>query len=436
MCEKTQKIDDLQNLTSGNFAQVMRIRGCLSTEQLRTALDGIRGRHPRMLQRVSKDNSLHELPLEKAPIFPLQVLTDCKDDDWADVVSKELFKTFPIDGPFARFVCCKRDGFSDLIIICDHIILDGMSGVYALRDVLHLLSSQEKNLPPLPIPPNIITLLPREITHNFITSLDIWLKISLVRVYLSLKRLLNIKSTPLAEEQSLSKTICILTRSLSVSQTSALAAYARAENTSLHAAICVAWLKTYAMMLKDRKSWVRTVSSPVSLRERLSQQVEDTAGFYMTTVNTSVDCSPERNFWQVAREFKEKLNCAISGRKLLQDALLFQRFISQFRGQVLQVFQDVNIVNYDFSITNLGKLDFPTPKNGSLEVNAFYNLVNTSDGEMTVSVNSLGGKLNFALLYRRAKMDSAQAEQLMERVVELLCSESNIKDLYASNCLN
>ena len=77
-------------------------------------------------------------------------------------------------------------------------------------------------------------------------------------------------------------------------------------------------------------------------------------------------------------------------------------------------------VNYDFSITNLGRVALPE-RCGALQVEAFYGpLVNSSEHERTVGVSTLGGQLGMVYTFRRSKMEPARAKELLERVVALL----------------
>ena len=68
-------------------------------------------------------------------------------------------------------------------------------------------------------------------------------------------------------------------------------------------------------------------------------------------------------------------------------------------------------MRYDFSVTNLGRVDLPI-KAGRFELEAFTNLVNASEYERTICVNTFNGKFTTTLLFRESKMDLPCAEKL------------------------
>jgi hypothetical protein len=76
-------------------------------------------------------------------------------------------------------------------------------------------------------------------------------------------------------------------------------------------------------------------------------------------------------------------------------------------------------VKYDFSITNLGRLDFPGEV-GPLQIESVYNLVNSSEHESTVGVNTFGGRMTLILIFRESKMTPQAGEQLMADALQQL----------------
>jgi len=430
--QQTDNTDDFRQTMSANFALMARIRGDFSVEQLNGALERIRGRHPVLFQKMPKDGSSPvELNLDATPIFPLEVLKDCGETDWIEIASAELQRPFPPDGPFARFTLLRLDGCSDLVASFHHWGCDGMSGVYVIRDILRLLGEPAAELPPAPFPVDISTLIPKAVTQKLQTRLRVWAAVAKLRMFLFLKHLRKPGQPEKAvtprelsqEELALRMQVCILPHSLSAAQTAALVARCRAERTSVHAAICVAWLTAFAQMLEGRQSWTRTASSPVNIRQRLTPPIGDTSGPYLAIVETEVNCAPGRDFWQVSREFKNRLNRDSDDARIFLKQLKISSIIAQFpRPESYEAIGRLfrGRMKYDFSITNLGQLDFPA-QFGPLHIDAFYGpLVNSGERERTVGVSTLAGKMTLTLLFRRSRMDPARAEQLMERAIGLL----------------
>jgi hypothetical protein len=167
---------------------------------------------------------------------------------------------------------------------------------------------------------------------------------------------------------------------------------------------------------------VRTASSPVSVRNRLTEPVPETCGGYICIVETSIDCAPVRDFWQVAREFKRRLTEGTADHRLFVQELTMSKIETSFpKSQLYEAFTTYfSGADYDFSITNLGQVAIPTAA-GPLTVEAFHGpLVNSMENERTVGVSTFAGRLSFALLFRRSALDPAWAAQLLERAVASL----------------
>ncbi len=409
-----------------NFVMQARIRGEFSAEQLQEALLRLRPRHSQLIPAAAEADPA-------VSRFGLRVLSGCKDDDWTSVVKEELRTPFPDDpGPFARFTLLRMGECSDLVGTFHHGRCDGMSGVYVLRDVLRLLGEPSVALPALPPPPDFLAVIPAAVKENPLTRLQLEIKILQLRLAFMIRQMRKRPSpetsTPASPagkpEPGLppSQRFCIRTAALTEAQTATLAARCKSEGTTVHAAVCAAWLRAFAGMQNGRNGWSRGASSPVNLRQRTTPPVADTAGMFMAMVETRIDCSPQRDFWRTARQFKRKLTRASSDKNLFMFPLLLRKIFSRLPpGQLKEIipFFFDRPVKYDFSITNLGRLDIPA-RIGGLTVTAFHNLVNSSEHERTVGVNSLDGRMTFSFTFRESKMDPQEAENLLQSAIRLL----------------
>jgi len=142
-----------------------------------------------------------------------------------------------------------------------------------------------------------------------------------------------------------------------------------------------------------------------------------------------VNCSPQRDFWQVAREFKQKLSRASADDRVFFMQLMMRGIDAMFRGP--RAFGAMGSLfsgqpEYDYSITNLGLLDFPA-QNGPLHVEAFYGpLVNSSPYERTVGVSTLAGQISLSFLFRKSTMDPTSGQALMDRAIGLLIRAAGV----------
>ena len=295
-----------------------------------------------------------------------------------------------------------------------------------MRDALRQLGAPDIALPAIPSHPNTQTLIPLSVRESPRVRRQVKWFLNAVRLGLFFRRLRarffpapgrnRPEENMAAEGLPPSQRICILTETMTTEQTAALVARCKAEGTSVHAAICVAWLRAFAIQLEGRKSWVRSVSSPISLRDRLS--IPETSGLYLATAVTKLDCASRRDFWQAAREFKRKMNQSSTDENLFIFPLMIAAVFSQIPERNLKEILTTLFnrpVKYDFSVTNLGRVDLPVNA-GKFVVEAFYNLVNTSEHERTICVNTFNGRLTYSYLFRESKMNPSKAQSLKDLV--------------------
>ena len=398
-----------------NHAMRVRLRGSITLADLQAALDGLRARHPALI-----DADAH---------FPLQETTGCTGTAWLDAARQELLQGFPAGGPFARFVLLRikeEEEQADLLGVFHHGVCDGMSGVYVLRDILRLLGEPGLVLEALPRPVDMRNLIPTSVRTSRAVQMRVNGFVSILRLRLFFARIFPTRKRPAVEQDSATarltpdKRMCILTDRLSPVQTAALVQRCKTEGVTVHAAVSTAWLRAFAALPGENRSLVHSASSPVSLRERLS--IPTTSGLYMANAVTKINASPRRDFWDAAREFKRKMNRACTDEALFLYPLMIGAVFSSIREKDLKYVLPALFdrpVRYDFSVTNLGRLDLSACF-GPLEVEAFTNLVNTSEHERTLCVNTFDGRLTWSLLFRESKMTPSQGRELLRLASEQL----------------
>lgn len=414
---------------SNNFALMIRFRGDISAEQLTGALARIAPRHPALLRGAEPGTAL-----------PLEMRTDCGPADWISAAQDGLhidFPGFPGHGPFAHFTCLQTATGCDLVVACDHGVADGISGVYILRDLLQALGGDpQTRFEPLQVLPHADAFLPPALKANAslqrrvsFTAATLVARVQLEKLR---RRFMPAKPARLASADGqhegdlpLSEQYLILPTRLDATQTAALLARCKQERVTVLGAVCAAWLRAFTALSGSRFG---SVSTPVNLRPRITPPVAETASILLATVETRLDCAPARDFWDMARDFKHRLDQVTRDEDLFFKPMLISKAFSHVapadRGLMFGLLF-VSSVNYDFSITNLGLVGLPE-RCGALQVEAFYGpLVNSSERERTVGVNTFAGQLGMTFNLRRSKMEEAQARELLEHVVALLVEAAN-----------
>lgn len=97
---------------------------------------------------------------------------------------------------------------------------------------------------------------------------------------------------------------------------------------------------------------------------------------------------------------------------IMETIVLMDELFSVITPQI--VAQSYTGVEYDLSISNLGRLDFPI-QYGSLCLGAFYGpAIGTNSEEITLGVITIGDKMHFTMTFTDMKITLAQAEEIKE----------------------
>lgn len=135
-----------------------------------------------------------------------------------------------------------------------------------------------------------------------------------------------------------------------------------------------------------------------------------------------VDCAPERDFWEVAREIKQSFE-HYSGDKrvfssILENVILMDELVSVITPTI--VARSFTGIEYDLSISNLGRLDFPI-QYGSLQLEALYGpTIGCNPEEVVLGVITIGDKMHFTMAFTDMTITLIQAEEIKEKAMKYL----------------
>lgn len=131
-----------------DVSMVARINGDISEKRLHSALDVILQMHPLVGAKIVFDdeyNAWFSTNNVSKPIF--KTLHRVSDTQWLEELQREIQIPFnPDTGPMIRFVLVHSETVSDMVVICNHSICDGMSLVYLVRDLLNSYTNPGKEI--------------------------------------------------------------------------------------------------------------------------------------------------------------------------------------------------------------------------------------------------------------------------------------------------
>ncbi len=144
-----------------NIVSVLQMENAPIPDTLRKALEILQKRQPLLCASIQDGKGkpfFEDLPSAKLP-FTLIERTD--KNQWQNLVEQEMnFHYNHEKGPLFRVVYLYKDGFGDLILNVHHTIMDAVSGMNLLDELLQLCAGEIAELPRVELAPAMETVYP------------------------------------------------------------------------------------------------------------------------------------------------------------------------------------------------------------------------------------------------------------------------------------
>ncbi|WP_226890063.1 phthiocerol/phthiodiolone dimycocerosyl transferase family protein [Nostoc sp. MG11] len=397
------------------------IKGSFTIDLLTEALAWLKLRHSRLkVKIVTLHQNQPQFSLENVPPIPLRVIERRGEEHWCREMVEELL--YPLswsEEPLLRVLLLHSSDVSNLIITFHHCIGDGLSGAYLIRDILQFIGEPDSPRELLPDLPPVDEIIP-DITRNWVEEdLDNSIKAEsiLTATYRNNHEVNSSETFPLR----------LFHWTLSSAETTKLVARCREEKTSVHGALCAAFLLGIAAEIKSQEEIILRCHTPVNIRNYLTIHVGENLGEYITRPVTAHRLSQKTDFWDLAREVKYKLNQVVAEGKLFDDVLKARALLSSNSKKGEETSDARDIGGIDIVITNLGNLNIKQ-QFGKLQLQEFYLMATgTKSLPLFIGVATLQEKMCFICRYQESLVPGTNAynikniamEQLLTALVEV-----------------
>ncbi|MBE9035660.1 hypothetical protein IQ246_11175 [aff. Roholtiella sp. LEGE 12411] len=403
------------NNSPENVTLSVTIKGLFTIDLLTEALAWLQLRHSRLrVKIVTNSQNQPQFSLENVPPIPLRVIERQGEEHWCREMVEEL--RHPLNWskePLLRVLLLYSSDISNLIITFHHCIGDGLSGAYLIRDILQFIGEPDNPrelLPDLPPVDEIIPDITKDVVfENLNESRDT--KSILTKTYLN-KQSKNI-SPSLAIRQ--------FHWTLSSVETTKVVARCRVEQTSVHGALCAAFLLAIAAEVKSSTEIILRCQTPVNIRNYLTIPVNENLGEYIARPATAHRLSQKTDFWDLAREVKYKLNQVVADGKLFDDVLKARALLSSNsnKGGETSDFRKLGEI-IDITITNLGNLNIKQ-QFGKIQLQELYLMATGSKSlPLLIGVATLKDKMCFICRYQESLVPDANAYNIKNTAMEQL----------------
>ena len=427
LIKSSQKVPKCRPLGSGEkifwlsdraqSAIMAKIKGRCSIEQLKQALTHVQQRHLLLQVRIALDEVQQPWFIEDNGNIPLRIVPRKGEKHWQQELEQELNQPFVFSqAPLVRVVLIHSEDVSELIITSHHSISDGMSMLFLIQDILHVLTTPEicNSFWSLPIIPAMEDLVPSKVA----TKTTSWQQKS------SLSAKLTDPPTQLsnATVEKKSKIAADLNfASLSSEYTSLLISRCRQEQTTVHAAICSAFLLAIAQRNPFEKQQAFQCFSAINIRENLRPAVEGQVGYYAYGTATLSTLTPQGHMWEIARSFKQQLNQGAAPEKVFEDMLNNQKWNTS-NSDHTRIKQAISeYLDRCLMVSNLGPVKFSS-QFGKLQLQEIYGPIGLPPGKNQglVRAVTLENQLFLTLVFPNLTTSSSEGADFLETAIQIL----------------
>jgi NRPS condensation-like uncharacterized protein len=436
---------------------VARIKGNVTEAMLKNAVAKVQQRHT-LLRVRTKEDAQRALWFTSEGVgdIPIEIVPRQSENDWIKLHADYSKMPYEFETrPAIRFVLVQSTEISELIILCHHMICDGMSLAYLARDLMVHLGDPSAEVEILPDPaPITLDNLP-----------------SGVSVPGLVKKIIQKIKDQWAEEivffdqkdyEALSETYWehfdhkIFPIELTEEETSAIVARCKKEGITVNSAITAAVSGALTFVEGEKPHNAETVVA-TSLRDPLPNPAGEAMGYYAQGVQMKLKYNHMKSFWDNARKYHKKIKPNFTTKKMFGDLPMYLTMDSNLysvlsyknlgslvspdspryeklsgfgkrEDVIVRLLQRAKMESLDAklmgpAITNLGRMDFPKTF-GELELDRLlmqpggaFPLVHV---DIVLGAVTCSGKLSMILEYTPAAVETAAMEKIRDKVVEYL----------------
>jgi len=401
--------------TTVNCVFSVKIRGIIKEENIRCALIKLQDKYPLLRVKISEDrkrcpyfisdNSIQEIPV--------RVIDRYTDTDWETISKQEWAIPFALDTePLMRVIILRSNEVSDLILVCPHCICDGSTFVALMRETLELIDCPTKDIGNSFAFNSVADYIPKHLSFGMreIFKFKFFSKLAILYFLLRKKY-----PKPQAGDSY------FFNSKIDQEFTSKITAKCKLEKTSVHAALCIDYLRAFNSIKGNNAKG--EVICPVDIRHLIPEIKEDTMFAFAPIVRLAVAKETNRDFWEEARIFKDDLGHKIDAIKifnLLQLGEYFHKSIPNFVDILIS-----KDSSHDITLSNMGRLNIPH-QFSTFEVETVYSptVAFPWKNPNTLVVSWFRGEMDFSFISNDAFLNKADAKAITKTALEVLSAET------------
>ncbi|MEM7159784.1 MAG: condensation domain-containing protein [Myxococcota bacterium] len=409
-----------------NPVVMVRCRGTLPPDALRSAIERVQARHDALRVRIVRDASPWFSP-RGVGVAPLRIVNRRDEHHWQQVVREELNDPFDVErGPLVRFVLVQGADACELLCVTDHVNADGRSGLFVLRDVLRLVDDPSRRLVPLPdagclderLPGGVFDLgrVPRAL-RGIMGDRSRWLTQARAAYRDERRRLQGVPPPPATARPR----IDFVHHPLDPERTRALVQACRAHDNTVQGALTIACAHALAHvrghLVRRRRPKIGRIS-PIDIRSALEPSVGEHFGIFAWAPTSVHRPHVGADFWDLASAARASLArarrpWALAGLRRVIDAVEMLDLPLDGSSRWPHAMFDASMV-----VSNLGRIEIPR-RVSATEIRSFGFFAMIPNVDFVLGVQTLD-QLELDFSYCPERIDAAAVKRIAVEVEAIL----------------
>jgi hypothetical protein len=425
-------VDVFDRASTLTFSTAVRVRGALDAAALEGALRGLERLHPLLRAGIERTASELAFVFDAAEPIPLRILEGSPAAIWELSRASIEHRLWPDRGPRAELTWLRHaPDHSSLLLSLHHLVSDGNSGIFALRDLLRLLADPAHEPAALRVPAQSAFYPPGH--GNLRWQLRAG---ALVARQLFGARPLRLR---VEAESRAPRKVGLTQLQLGAPQLHALVRRARADRTTVHGVLSAAIARGVAEAAQAAgklRTAKQNILHAVDLRRYLSTYYPGSAalpeamGYYVSSLETQHLIDDETPLGVLASEISAAVRAKkAEGEPLLAGpiagAWLTRRAAHAGELRRYRDFLERKVMLGSFAITNLGRLEQlgVQERAGALRIEQmFFVAAGSVFATLLASATTFGGVLNMPICWLEPLVSRASAECVARRVEQELAA--------------
>ncbi|MCX2496109.1 condensation domain-containing protein [Pedobacter sp. PF22-3] len=391
-----------------------RISGEINENNLHMALQKIQQKHPLLRMKIDATGKTPYFMLnENISKITVRIVDRLTNQDWLTQSKIEWYKLFDTPNePLARLVWLKGEIRSDLLLVLPHCICDGTTILNLMRELMTLIDHPEQELAPYASFLSVQDLLPEDFKITRATHFKGKIFAALGRLFFFFKATSN---------HHVNQRNYAVHWKISTDDTKKLLVKCKQENTTVHAAICVAFMEAFKH-IQGTKAHGKVIC-PVDIRRFVETIKQDTMFAFAPIVELNLD-QTENHFWGKTRKLKTDLEAKVAEMKvydLLNMSEYFHSSINKMIG-----FLKTTKGTHDITLSNMGLLNIPKDyKNFTIETIYSPTVAFPWKNANTLVCSTFNGQLDFSFMSNETFLREFEAWQIKDKAMELIKENLN-----------